>query len=591
MEAPKFATKLFADGEPESPRALEWALLATIIGVAALLRLWNPDLAYFNIHAERDLYRALMMVRGVEFPLLGSEMQYGGRLFGPFLYFLLAPPMLINPSPVAVNVYFNLVNVAVIGGVWWFLRQVFNWPVAVIAAGFYAVFPLDVWQTRFLWNPCFLPLLCLGALWGGWMWIFRGRRWHLLTCLFFLLAGIQIHLSMIHLLVSLLVVALVARAPIAWRTGGGALLLTLVMFSPWLYSEAFGDSGNLESAISAPESAMAETSKRYTFNPNGIPNFFYHVRLQMHEDVASLGLTVLAIAPRVAPVFGGTGYRIMDAISRVGVVEIVLWMSGAGALLWATFQRRERRTTAIALMIFLPQAIPSLVMSFFNYHAVDGNPINLAPIRYYLVSYPFPFLTKAVGVWVLFELLGRAGSAGRFLRWLPIALAAAIAVAQTVFSLLFLDLISRSGRAIPYYVNEAPNLETMIWARNTLLGEARIDREAFLNRTSPDLFGDMYNSEASLDYLVLQDERSKTNPPPPADLWWVLASDFIAEGRMVTNEPDLPEGTEVLRQWALGDRGYRIYEVRLPAGTPEPGDPLRMRNFYFSKDPMQYLNR
>ncbi len=76
----------------------EWLVLGAIVLVGAILRLYDPGLAYFNLHVGRDLYRALQLLSLDEVPLLGSEMQYGGRVFGPLIYVLYAIPLAFRRS-------------------------------------------------------------------------------------------------------------------------------------------------------------------------------------------------------------------------------------------------------------------------------------------------------------------------------------------------------------------------------------------------------------------------------------------------------------------------------------------------------------
>ena len=75
---------------------------------------------------SRDFDRALNLIDGIYFPLAGPEVNVGGRLPGPFLYYLLAIPLLIHKSYESIF-YFNfLLNIGSIVGLYLVLRKYFD---------------------------------------------------------------------------------------------------------------------------------------------------------------------------------------------------------------------------------------------------------------------------------------------------------------------------------------------------------------------------------------------------------------------------------------------------------------------------------
>ncbi|MFH0793278.1 MAG: hypothetical protein V2A74_04525, partial [bacterium] len=124
---------------PSRPQRREWIAFGVALAVGGFLRLWKPDLGYLSLHTSRDLYRSLLLLRAVEFPLLGSEVLYGGRVLGPLMYLLCAVPLAIKVSPVCVAIYIALLNTALLAVVWWFTRSFFGSTVALWTTFLYAV--------------------------------------------------------------------------------------------------------------------------------------------------------------------------------------------------------------------------------------------------------------------------------------------------------------------------------------------------------------------------------------------------------------------------------------------------------------------
>ncbi len=580
---------------------VEWAGLGIVVLVGACLRLWQPDLGYLSLHTTRDLYRSLQLLRGVEFPLLGSELQYGGRVLGPLMYVLTAIPLATSMNPVSVAIFIGVLNTLLLVVVWLFARAWFGAAVAFWATAFYAVFPLEIAQLRFNWNPCFLPLMATGALIGVVQVAVRRRPWHLLTVVLFISLGLQLHISSAELIVSAGIVLLVARVRIPWKVWAAAAALVLVLFSPLLIHELKTGGENLAQVVESPDTHRGSL-ERFSYNPNGLRNFFYHVRLQMHERGAALGFVYLEIMPLIGEKYLGKGWMtVAEGLNAFGQIQVVFWLIGVGVCVREARRNWRRRTepaaegetvtphgrAALYLTLLAWQAVPIVFLSFFNYHGGPGEPPSLSPIRYYLVTYPAPFLTSALGIVGLAAWMrpanGRPGLP--HLRRVTFAIGGLLLLSHVTFDVLYIQLLNRTGRMIPYqFPNLAPNMRSMLQVRDILLGEAKIDRDAYYERVHSQQLGDIWFGEATFDWLITQDPRSVTNPPPDPHLRWLLHSPYKE-----STEPKLPEGAEELRRWTLDGKGITIVEYRVEdPDRPAPGNTL-MRNPYFDDTRMQYL--
>ena len=145
------------------PGKLEAYAVFLLLVAGLSIRTAFPDLGYFSIHTDRDLYRTQQLIRGVEFPLVGSELSYGGRTFGPAMYLLCALPMMLCHSALTLPVMVGIMNALALAITWLGTRRFFGKKVALWALALYVVFPTDIAMLRFNWNPCLLPLFTAGA--------------------------------------------------------------------------------------------------------------------------------------------------------------------------------------------------------------------------------------------------------------------------------------------------------------------------------------------------------------------------------------------------------------------------------------------
>lgn len=165
------------------------------------------------------------------------------------------------------------------------------------------------------------------------------------------------------------------------------------------------------------------------------------------------------------------------------------------------------------------------------------------------------------------------------------AVAGLLVLSQVAFDGTYLTVLGRSGRFLPYqWPNLAPNLRSMMEIRDILLGKAKIDRDAWYERVSAENLGLWMFGEATFDWLITQDPRSVTNPPPDPHLRWLLFSPFKKE-----TKPELPEGAKETRRWKLDDTGMMVVEYRVENPKAPMPPTKEMHNFYYATVRMQYL--
>ena len=107
-----------------SPKlSFSYLTLFIFILLGLFLRLEALDNVIVNEWVTRDFDRAFNLVDGNYIPLAGPEAKNGGRLPGPFLYFLIAIPLLFHYSYDSVFVFNFLLNIASISVLFFQLRD------------------------------------------------------------------------------------------------------------------------------------------------------------------------------------------------------------------------------------------------------------------------------------------------------------------------------------------------------------------------------------------------------------------------------------------------------------------------------------
>ncbi|KUK84165.1 MAG: transmembrane(s)proteins 7..25 [Microgenomates bacterium 39_6] len=138
-------------------------LLAVSLGV----RCYRPKaLTIFLDDQARDVLTAAQILKEGRIPFIGPMASIGNLYLGPFFYWLITPFLwLANFDPVG-----PILLVAFLGWLaniilFFLLEKYFNLRSAFIGAFLYALSPLIIHNSRFIWNPNPVPLFTLIFLW------------------------------------------------------------------------------------------------------------------------------------------------------------------------------------------------------------------------------------------------------------------------------------------------------------------------------------------------------------------------------------------------------------------------------------------
>jgi hypothetical protein len=277
--------------------------IAVIIAGFAL-RYLTYDAAYINGWVTRDFDRAFNLVEGTYFPLAGSEVNNGGRLPGPFLYLLLAIPILIKSSYESIIAFNLLVNCASILGLFFVAKRFFGATVGFVSAIFLSFNLTHIGAAGFPFNPSYLFLLIPLYLW----FVFElgvNRNVKFLPFIVLIVSlGIQIHYSFATFYLAPILLLFLLRLRVSLKPILLSVLLAAICFTPYSFylkqtvTPHVEGSANtfkspnisiLERAIKFP--FVANTIDKMTFK-NGISRTYY-----MDQKVAAFyyALTLLSM--------------------------------------------------------------------------------------------------------------------------------------------------------------------------------------------------------------------------------------------------------------------------------------------------------
>jgi len=211
-------------------RRSEWAALAALLLLAAILRLGAPGITEFKRDEANLSQRALDLVHGRDFPLLGlsSSVDVPNP---PISVYLFAIPYAVDGSPVTATLFVGLLNVIAVALTWGLARRYYGWRAAIIAGLLYAASPWGILYSRKIWAQDLLPPFVVATVLTGLLGLGEGKRRARLAHWPLLALTVQIHYAAFILIpLSLLMLAL-WHARLRWRElalGLGLAALTVI---------------------------------------------------------------------------------------------------------------------------------------------------------------------------------------------------------------------------------------------------------------------------------------------------------------------------------------------------------------------------
>ena len=138
-------------------------LIISIILIASFLRLYRiGDYMEFLGDQGRDVLIIRDFLKHGNLFFIGPQTSIGNMYLGPFFYYLIAPSLLLaNFSPLGPAVFIALINIATVYLVYFIGKKWFNQSTGLISAFLFAISPVAIKYSNFIWNPNIMAFFSL----------------------------------------------------------------------------------------------------------------------------------------------------------------------------------------------------------------------------------------------------------------------------------------------------------------------------------------------------------------------------------------------------------------------------------------------
>ncbi len=208
------------------------ALFFLLIGI--YFRFEALEVVRITEWVARDFDRAFHLFDGNYIPLAGSERNAGGRLWGPFLYFFTAIPLLFNYSYESIYVFNLILNVGSILFTCWLVHKYFGVVTASIVSILLSVNVVHLDSVGLPINPTFMLPALFVYLWLLFKVAIENKTSYVPWVFVTISLGIQMHFSMATYYLVPLVVCLLFKIKIPLRQIFVTFVLTSICFIPYL---------------------------------------------------------------------------------------------------------------------------------------------------------------------------------------------------------------------------------------------------------------------------------------------------------------------------------------------------------------------
>ena len=139
-----------------------WILILIIL-IGSFFRLFKiGDYMEFLGDQGRDVYIIRDLFRHGNLFFIGPQTSIGNMYLGPWFYYLIAPALLIaNFNPVGPAIFIALLNITTIYLIYFIAQKWFSKPVGLIGAFIFAISPVIIKYSNFIWNPNIMPFFAL----------------------------------------------------------------------------------------------------------------------------------------------------------------------------------------------------------------------------------------------------------------------------------------------------------------------------------------------------------------------------------------------------------------------------------------------
>jgi len=110
----------------------------------------------------RDVFIIRDLFRHGNLFFIGPQTSIGNMYLGPWFYYLIAPALFItNYNPVGPAIFIALINIATIYLIYFVAKKWFSRPIGLISCFLFAISPVVIKYSNFIWNPNIMPFFAL----------------------------------------------------------------------------------------------------------------------------------------------------------------------------------------------------------------------------------------------------------------------------------------------------------------------------------------------------------------------------------------------------------------------------------------------
>jgi hypothetical protein len=419
-----------------------WIVAAVLLSAAVVVRLgwlqwteYSGDEQFFLVRAFEALHR------GVEY---GYPTSAGIRV-APFFVYLVALPEIFTRDPVLVAGFIAVLNLIGLVLLFFFVREWLGTRSAILVTLLMAAAPWSIMFSRKIWNlDAIFPLVVAMhlALYSN---LREYRRWKVLTAFALFGAASQIHPSVALLLVPLVALYTIFRAPLRIADLALGVGIVALLYAPYIHYLLATQFDNFHYVASL-------RAKDSTGSPPFFGLLFVHTALPF-ENSSGANLPALLGMGALPRFFALSIAQVDDALARVLMLAMAIATAAAIAwsmrLVWRALRGARLAPSDQYFGVFaIALATPIL---FF---ADRGAPTNE---HYYVFVYP---IVIVYFVWALERVLRRL----RAPSWSAFAIVAVISGVQLAFMASFFHFVAsdpaiRAGKISIYYAPKRERCE------------------------------------------------------------------------------------------------------------------------------------
>lgn len=139
-----------------------WPILLILL-IAAFLRLYKIA-AYTEFLGDqgRDVTIIKDFLKNGNLFFIGPQTSIGNMYLGPYFYYLIAPSLwIVNYSPLGPVIFLVLINIATVYLTYFVAKSWFSKKIALISAFLFAISPVAIKFSTFIWNPNIMAFFTL----------------------------------------------------------------------------------------------------------------------------------------------------------------------------------------------------------------------------------------------------------------------------------------------------------------------------------------------------------------------------------------------------------------------------------------------